>query len=279
MNLTCPVCSAELSAEKTRFICKNGHCFDRARSGYVNLLQRQKHRQRGDDAAMAAARRSFLNAGYYQPLLDAICTVLLHHQSTQIADIGCGEGWYSCGVLTCLLENGIDAALTGFDISPEILRFAANRAKESGFSEKTLWAAASVNRLPLADVSCDCILNLFAPCEPHEFARILRSDGILIRAVPLERHLWELKTAVYEKPYENRPVITAPEGFRLLEVRRIEFEISVPADDLHALFAMTPYVRKTSPEDAAKLNRLACLNTICSFGLLICEKESLRDDQ
>lgn len=273
MNLTCPVCSGMLTAEKTRFSCQNGHCFDRARSGYVNLLQRQKHRQRGDDAAMAAARRSFLNAGYYQPLRDAVTAVMLQHKTKAIADIGCGEGWYSCGALAALQENGIDAALAGFDISPEILRFAANRAKESGLTEKTLWAAASVNRLPLPDAACDCILNLFAPCEPHEFARILKPDGVLIRAVPLERHLWELKAAVYEKPYENRPVTAAPEGFRLLDMQKIEFEMHVPANDLQVLFAMTPYAHKTSPADAAKLTKLYSLTTLASFGLLICQAD------
>lgn len=274
MKLTCPVCSGLLNAEKTRFICKNGHCFDRARSGYVNLLQRQKHRQRGDDAEMAAARRSFLNAGYYRPLLDAISAQMLKYRVKAITDIGCGEGWYSCETLSFLRQNGLDATLAGFDISPEILRFAANRAKESNLTPETLWAAASVSRIPLPDSSCDCILNLFAPCEPHEFSRILTDDGILLRAIPLERHLWELKETVYDKPYENRPVAAAPEGFTLLEMQRIDFAITVPQDDLQALFAMTPYVHKTSPEDAAKLLQLESLTTQVSFGLLICKKNS-----
>ena len=62
MELICPVCSRSLTAEPHRYVCAKGHSFDRARSGYVNLLQKQKHRQRGDDADMAKARREFLNA-------------------------------------------------------------------------------------------------------------------------------------------------------------------------------------------------------------------------
>ncbi|HAG12901.1 MAG TPA: methyltransferase [Ruminococcus sp.] len=274
MKLICPVCGKTLTAEKSRFFCEKGHSFDRAKSGYVNLLQRQKHRQRGDDAAMAAARRQFLNAGYYQPLLDAISQEILDFQTKQIADIGCGEGWYSCGVLQQLLHNGGKAELAGFDISPEILRFAANRAKECAISEHTLWAAASVNRIPLPDAACDCVMNLFAPCEPHEFARVLCENGILIRAIPMERHLWEMKCAIYEKPYENRPVPAAPDGFRLLNMRQIDFEITVPNADLQALFAMTPYVHKTAPSDAAKLLHLDRLKTQISFGLLVCKKDN-----
>lgn len=271
MELICPVCSRSLTAEPHRYVCAKGHSFDRARSGYVNLLQKQKHRQRGDDADMAKARREFLNAGYYQPLLDAVAAAA--GQSVQIADIGCGEGWYSCGLLKAQREQGIPAELTGIDISPEILRFAAARASAEGFAEQTNWAAASVNRLPLADASCDCIVNLFAPCAPSEFCRILKKNGLLLRAVPLERHLWELKAAVYEKPYENRPVCAAPEGFVLERLQKITYPITVPHDDLQALFAMTPYIRKTSPEDAAKLTARESLTTTVSFGLLICRKK------
>lgn len=271
MELICPVCSRVLSAETHRYVCAKGHSFDRAKSGYVNLLQKQKHRQRGDDADMAKARQEFLNAGYYQPLLDAVAAAA--GTSLQIADIGCGEGWYSCGLMKELCAQEIPAELTGIDISPEILRFAAARASAEGFAKQTNWAVASVSRLPLADASCDCIVNLFAPCEPSEFRRILKKNGLLLRAIPLERHLWELKSAVYETPYENRPLCTAPEGFVLEHLQKITYPITVPRDDLLALFAMTPYIRKTAPGDAAKLIARDALTTTVSFGLLICRKK------
>ena len=272
MELICPVCSRSLQAKAHYYICPKGHSFDRAKSGYVNLLQKQRHRQRGDDADMAKARRDFLNAGYYQPLLDAVASQAIAHRAARIADIGCGEGWYSCSMLRQLTEQGIDAALTGIDISPEILRFAAVRASKEGFAGQTDWAVASVNRLPLAGASCDCILNLFAPCDPSEFCRILKKGGLLLRVVPLERHLWELKQMIYDVPYENRPVCMAPEGFRLTGMQNITYRITVPHDHLHALFAMTPYAHKTSPSDAAKLTNAAQLETTVSFGLLCCIK-------
>ena len=272
MELICPVCSRGLAADTHRYICPKGHSFDRAKSGYVNLLQRQRHRQRGDDAEMAKARRDFLNAGYYQPLLDALIQQALSHHVSRIADIGCGEGWYSCGVLHQLTEQGIAAELTGIDISPEILRFAAARAAKELASSQTDWAVASVSRIPLADNACDCILNLFAPCEPAEFGRILKKDGLLLRAVPLEWHLWELKQMIYDVPYENRPVCSAPEGFRLEQNLNITYKITVPQSHLHALFAMTPYAHKTSPSDAAKLMKADQLETTVSFGLLCCIK-------
>lgn len=269
MNLICPVCSGELAKEAKQYICKNGHSFDRAKSGYVNLLQRQSKRQRGDDAEMAKARQMFLNAGYYQKLLDRICEIALQHKVTQIMDVGCGEGWYSCAVASFLRSSGVQASLCGVDISPDILRFAAVRAKQQGMPDAD-WAVASVNRLPAADHSCDCVLNLFAPCDAHEFLRILKPEGLLLRVIPMEKHLWELKQAVYENPYENKPVTAAPEGFELLSFENLTDRITVPAEHLRALFVMTPYIHKTSLQDIAKLDAIDSLTTTLSFGIMQC---------
>lgn len=270
MNLICPICSGDLTAEQKRYACEKGHCFDRAKSGYVNLLMRQSRRQRGDDAEMAKARQTFLNAGYYKILLDRLCEIIAQQQPAAIMDVGCGEGWYSCAVTAMLRQNGMQAALCGIDISPDILRFAAVRAKQQGIPDAH-WAVASVNHIPVADQSCDCILNLFAPCEPQEFRRILKPDGMLLRVIPLEKHLWELKQAVYEVPYENKPVETAPDGFVLTNFERVTASITVPAEHLKALFAMTPYIHKTSERDIAKLNSLSSLTTTVSFGILQCK--------
>lgn len=272
MQLRCPVCGMGLNSEPRRYCCENGHSFDRAKSGYVNLLRRQSRRVRGDDPAMVAARRDFLDAGYYAPLLDGLTEVLLAHRPAAWADIGCGEGWYSCQLVRALHQNGVDTAFVGFDISADALRFAANRTKRMGCTNME-WAVASINHLPLGDASCDALLNIFAPVEADEFARVLKPDGILVRAIPLERHLWQLKEAVYPKPYENRPVLEVPDGFQLESLRRIETTVTVTGDALKNLFAMTPYVRKTSPADAAKLAQMESLTTELAFGLMVCRKD------
>lgn len=272
MRLRCPICGMPLMREPKRYLCENGHSFDRAKSGYVNLLRRQSSRVRGDDPAMVAARREFLDAGYYMPLLEGLKEILLRYRPEVLADIGCGEGWYSCQLVSALHQNGVDTVFSGFDISADALRYAANRMKRMGVSDMD-WAVASINHLPLADGSCDALLSIFAPVEADEFARILKPDGILVRAIPLERHLWQLKEAVYPKPYENRPVLEAPDGFAIESVRRIETTVTVTGDALKNLFAMTPYVRKTSPADAAKLAEMVSLTTELGFGLMVCRKD------
>src|SRR3954447_22011412 len=71
--LACPVCDAALTMHPTAASCPNAHAFDRARSGYLNLLLSNKKQsaEPGDSPAMMQSRRAFLQAGFYNPMSDA----------------------------------------------------------------------------------------------------------------------------------------------------------------------------------------------------------------
>ena len=71
-NPICPLCGQTLATGASPWRCPNGHCFDVARQGYVNLLPvQQKHaRHPGDTPAQVAARKRFLDAGFYAPIRD-----------------------------------------------------------------------------------------------------------------------------------------------------------------------------------------------------------------
>ena len=62
----CPLCGEPLTGD-TALKCGRNHCFDRAKEGYWHLLPVQSMRTKapGDSKEMVAARRAFLNAGYY----------------------------------------------------------------------------------------------------------------------------------------------------------------------------------------------------------------------
>jgi 23S rRNA (guanine745-N1)-methyltransferase len=72
-TLICPLCRTPLTLENKSQRCANGHSFDIAKEGYVNLLlvQQKKSKEPGDNPEMVKARREFLQAGYYQPLCNA----------------------------------------------------------------------------------------------------------------------------------------------------------------------------------------------------------------
>ena len=262
----CPVCGEKLIESEKSFSCANRHLFDKAKKGYVNLLLGRDGSLHGDSKAMAQARFEVMEEGLFAPLKDAVVAALkaVLPATCCIADCGCGECYYSAAVQAAFPA----AQLLASDISKEALAVANRRDK------RIRRAVASTFALPIADKSCDAALNLFSPFVREEYARILKPHGILLMVIPLEDHLWELKEAVYEKPYKNEPKQTALEGFTLLKATDITYQKTVGAPLLQALFAMTPYALKTAPEDAAKLQAINQLDIHFSLKVLVYKKEN-----
>lgn len=270
IELLCPVCGWKLTRGEKTYRCENRHSFDRARSGYVNLLPPSPAgRRHGDDKRMVAARTAFLSHGYYDHLISAVaasCTELTGPDA-DILDAGCGEGTYTKAIFTALSAQGRRPQLLGADISVEAVRHAAREVPEAVF------CAASTARLPLADESLDLIVNIFSPFMEAEFHRVLRPGGYLLRVVPMERHLFELKAAVYDRPYENPPADLTTAAFRLIRTQELRKTILLRSnEDVQALFLMTPYYYKTGAADQQKLDTVSTLSVTTQFALAICQR-------
>ena len=258
----CPVCKKELFPSERSLKCINSHCFDFSRKGTVNLLRSNRSRH-GDDKLMVKARTDFLDKGYYRPLLTVIekMTAAYSFSGCVILDCGCGECWYTANIYEYLSKNGIVPEMIGIDVSKEALNAGASRNKALRLT------AASVFEIPLREKSCDIVISLFSPFSKDEYLRVLKEGGIYITAFPLEDHLFELKAAVYEKPYMNSVSDTAIEGFELLDFKTVNEYIDLKNnEDILSLFSMTPYFYKTSAGDKEKLSHLDSLRTKISFG-------------
>ena len=270
-ELMCPVCGQPLGLEGKTYRCEKNHCFDCARSGYVNLLPPAPGGKRhGDDKLMVKARTDFLDKGYYDPLAWEIarCVADCKTDHLHIVDAGCGEGKYTVDVLNHLAEQGKTADVVGIDISKEALICAARRSKDLRL------CVASTAHMPLADGCADVVLNIFSPFMGEEFARVLKPDGRLICAVPLERHLWELKALIYETPYENPAPAEEQSGFILVERHDLRYEIELnSSEEIANLFKMTPYYYKTGAADQKKAECAGSLKTAVEFGVLVYRKD------
>ena len=99
MSFRCPVCSQELKKEEKIWVCPQGHTFDIAAKGYVNLLMSNSSgaKRHGDDRLMINARRAFLSKGFYEPLREAVYDALSADfpRGGTLLDAGCGECWLS----------------------------------------------------------------------------------------------------------------------------------------------------------------------------------------
>ena len=273
LNFCCPVCGGVLERDGRSLRCADGHCYDLAKQNYVNLLMRNQSssKRHGDDKLMVAARQEFLDAGWYAGLRDALCALAVKYcgDDVSLLDVGCGEGYYTSAVRSALDTAGKSCSAGGIDISKTALIAAARRDAALSL------AVASVNRLPMGDESIDLLMNVFAPNDDAEFLRVLRPGGVLLKAVPRERHLFGLKAAVYEKPYLNPAPAYAPVGFTLLERMDVDGRITVtPRQQIENLFMMTPYFYKTGAADQAKLRVLDTLTTEIAFGVLAFRREN-----
>lgn len=269
--LRCPVCGKPLTGLEKVWVCENRHSFDIAKQGYVNLfLHGGSGKRHGDDKRMVLARRDFLDKGYYDPLSRRIARLCCAYAGDEVLllDAGCGEGKYTCDALNALRSAGKSAAAVGVDISRDALIYAAKRDRSL-----TL-AVASSAALPLMDESADIVLNIFSPFAKEEFRRVLKPGGVLIRAWPLEKHLWELKALVYDKPYPNAPAEAECEGFSPPETEALRYSVRLDSpEEIRALFEMTPYYYKTSREDQQKAANASSLTVSLEFGVGVYRKE------
>ena len=191
--LRCPNCFLDLSEVDTNvFGCTAGHRFDRAKHGYLTLLPPKAPRTVGDDREMLQARTAFLDGGAYAPIAAAITDAVNAHRSItpddslRVADFGCGTGYYSAA-----LANALPAAeFLLADRSPEAVRMSLRALPSATGVVIDIWRP-----LPLRDRVVDVALNVFAPRNAVEFARVLKPHGRLIVVVPTDAHLQELRVS------------------------------------------------------------------------------------
>ena len=199
----CPICKAPLQNTGLALKCGGNHSFDKAAQGYVHLLPPNKMHAKlpGDSHEMVAARRRFLEAGFYQPFRDRICALISDElrgsTSPLLIDAGCGEGYYTDAVRRAAKTVCSSPVICGFDISKLAVRAAAGRSRELQL------AVASCFDIPVRDACADVLLSVFSSIVPVEFARVLKSGGMLLLAVAGERHLLGLKQLLYDTPYLN----------------------------------------------------------------------------
>ena len=269
---SCPLCGKALMRDNRTYCCPSGHSFDIAKEGYVNLLpaNRQHSDSPGDDREMVRSRTLFLDGGWYAPLRETLCGMVsaAAEENAVLLDAGCGEGWYTETLNRALTENG--GRICGVDLSKAAVRKAAKRCPGAEI------AVASVYHLPLADCSVYLLTDCFSPLALEEFRRVLKPGGSFFYVVPGPRHLWEMKEVLYDRPYENELREEEYEGFRLKACIPLEFRFRLQkAEEIAALFRMTPYFWKTPKEGAERLAAVSPLDLTAQFRIFEYEKNSL----
>lgn len=184
--LRCPNCLHPLSpAGALVLACPAGHSFDVNKRGFLSVVKGARGLI-GDSPAMLDARESFLAAGWFEPVLTALSTLVSAEAPSRALDIGCGTGYYLRGVL----DRSPDARALAMDLSPAAVARTVRAADRVDGLVADVWSP-----LPVRDAVADVILNVFAPRNPAEFHRVLAPHGLLAVVIPQAAHLQELRVA------------------------------------------------------------------------------------
>ena len=249
MNILCPICKEILTKQDKTLTCPNKHSFDIAKQGYINLNMKASSNT-GDEKEMIKARNLFLNEDYYLFLKNKLNEIILKLNPSNLLDLACGEGYYT-------KDFNVEDKI-GIDLSKEALKIASRNDKSTTYILKNIFD------VPLKDHSLDLITTLFAPVS-SEINRLLKEDGHFILVKPDYDHLYELKEAVYDKPYYNEVDDNHIEGLDLVNEYKIKQKAILNQDSINNLFKMTPYYHKTSRKDIEKLNNIETLTITFSF--------------
>jgi len=233
----CPICQENLTLVETSLKCSNRHSFDLSKFGYVNLAPQIKQSANYDKENFQN-RQEILEAGFYQVILETISDLLANSESAKtILDIGCGEGFYS----RKLQESHSDKTFYAFDISKDSVQIAAKSEPNWAVN----WFVGDLARLPIKDASMDILLDIFSPANYGEFRRVLSKDGILIKVIPTENHLKEIRQMVQDqlkkKDYSNQDIKEHFQEHFSIQFRQIaSLTKPITAKQRQALLAMTP---------------------------------------
>ncbi len=198
--LSCSVrgCGRPLQRGQRALTCPEGHTYDIARGGYINLLQPQDRRSAnaGDSKEAIDARARLLDAGVGRALLDGLiahAAALDLVAGAGVVDLGCGAG-----DALAMLQARTPVLGVGIDLSTAAIALAARRHPQ------ITWVVANADRrLPILDRTVALVLSLNGRRNPEEAARILEISGRLLVAIPAPDDLIELRQAIQGQAVER----------------------------------------------------------------------------
>jgi 23S rRNA (guanine745-N1)-methyltransferase len=241
----CPVCGNSMHIDGGKsMVCLNKHCFDISKNGYVNLLlnsQKSKY-----DKEMFKSRKFICELGFFNPLIESIVLLLKKNISNnnfdyiKVLDAGCGQGFHLYQIMRGLHKRMSDNILgVGIDISKEGIRIASKNYKN------IIWCVADLAKIPFRNQQFDVILNILSPSNYTEFNRIIRNDGILIKVVPGDSYLKELREVFYQdtdkEVYSNNEVIKHfSKNFKIIGIQNVQYDIAINKEEIKHVIKMTP---------------------------------------
>ena len=240
--LICPLCQKTLDLTASgSFLCKNHHCFDLSKKGYLNLLPAMGGRAIKYQKGLFESRRRIFQAGFYQPVVELLHQMIKAYSrnvsSILCLDAGCGEGYYAHELGRLNQEKNWQ--MIGMDCAKEAILLATQ------YHDKTAWLVGDLTKIPVQSEKITVLLNILSPAHYQEFSRVLTKDGIFIKIIPGASYLQEirqsLKGKLQQNEYSNDNVIQHfAERMCLLEHQSIFYQKDITLAEWQDFLRMTP---------------------------------------
>jgi len=255
--LACPVCAEPLArTAPVQAGCRNGHRYDEAKQGHLTLLPARRRALTADTPAMVDARLRFLGRGHYAPVERALTRVVGEATAPGVVlDVGSGPGTYLAHTLDGAGDDsaGDDTAVAGpagrlgvaLDLSAVAVRRAARIHARVGAVVGDV-----TERLPVVDRAVAVVLDVFAPRNQHEYARVLHPEGVLVVVTPRAGHLAELAAATIsvDPEKERRLHDSLTPAFTLRASEDLTWTMALTAEDVHDVVHMGPSHHHVAPD-------------------------------
>lgn len=272
----CPICFGQMQMNNLQsLICSNRHCFDVARQGYTNLLSRAIKTKY--DKRMFEYRRVTCQSGFFDPLNAAISDIVIKqlraNEQTSILDAGCGEGYHLTKIQERILRNTRNSLLAvGMDISKEGVSSA------SAEYSNAIWCVADIANCPFADHQFNVILNILSPANYSEFQRLIAEDGMVIKVIPGQDYLKELRDIFYKgsqkQVYSNKNTLDHfHEHFDVTDVENVRYQVFLDDTLIEPILRMTPLSWGTTTARLLKVQEMNLKLITIDFTILIGKKQ------
>ncbi|MBT1632877.1 putative RNA methyltransferase [Curtobacterium flaccumfaciens] len=254
--LACPVCAEPLGrVDGGQVGCPNGHRFDEAKQGHLTLLPAKRRALTADTPEMVDARLRFLGRGHYAPVERALAAIVADATAPGVVlDVGSGPGTYLAHALDAAhVPDGRPVAApdasapaggrpgprlgVALDLSAVAIRRAARAHERAGAVVGDV-----TERLPVVDGAAAVLLDVFAPRNQTEYARVLHADGVLAVVTPRTGHLAELAEATIsvDPEKERRLHDSLTPSFALRSSEDLTWTMELSAEDVHDVVHMGP---------------------------------------
>lgn len=259
--LACPVCAEPLGRiDGGQVGCPSGHRFDEAKQGHLTLLPAKRRALTADTPEMVEARLRFLGRGHYAPVEQALAAIVADAAAPGIVlDVGSGPGTYLAHALRAADGRPVvapDASVpvgsrpgprlgVALDLSAIAIRRAARAHERAGAVVGDV-----TERLPVVDGAAAVLLDVFAPRNQTEYARVLHPDGVLAVVTPRTGHLAELAEATIsvDPEKERRLHDSLTPSFVLRSSEDLTWTMELSAEDVHDVVHMGPSHHHVDPE-------------------------------